>query len=135
MSEWEQLRDKMAHLIEDEYKKDSSLLDLINAWYRVRVVGDKLLDKTRELDAYLSVEQVLAKRWEKFIELMGDDSYTELDPEEYVSQLDDREKKLETLHTKLRELLEYNYMNGCKADIENLLEQTSIDSAELRRTE
>jgi len=108
MGEWDELRDNMASLIEKEYKENPKLLDVINAWYRVRVIGDKLQDKTRELDAYLSVEQLLAKRWEKFIELMGDDSHTELTPEEYISMLDSAEEKLEEVQ-KVAE--EYNRLS------------------------
>lgn len=60
----------------------------------IRAEGDEMQDKNRELNAYLSVEQVLAKRWEKYIELMGDDLYTELEPEEYVAMLDKAEERL-----------------------------------------
>ena len=82
---------------------DSSYQTMIDQWEQARFtwdqktligVGDAMLDKIRELDAYLSVEQLLANRWEEFVELMGDDSYTELEPEGYVKLLDDAEEKL-----------------------------------------
>ena len=95
MSDWDKAKEYLRF-----YAKDDSIIqrrDIRNQLQNAVAEGDKLQDKTRELDAYLSVEQLLAKRWEKFIELMGDDSYTELTPEEYVSQLDDREQKLEAI--------------------------------------
>ena len=94
MSNWDKLWENLTVYLNQLDNKN-----LITSWLTdIKAEGDKLQDKTRELDAYLSVEQLLAKRWEKFIELMGDDEYTELTPEEYVSQLDDREQKLETIH-------------------------------------
>ena len=80
---------------------DTSYQTMIDQWEQARFtwdqktligVGDAMLDKIRELDAYLSVEQLLANRWEEFVELMGDDSYTELEPEEYVKLLDDADE-------------------------------------------
>ena len=49
MSDWDKLRDEMAKLIEKAYKENPKLIQVINAWYKVRVIGDKLQDKTRKL--------------------------------------------------------------------------------------
>jgi len=95
MTDWEEAKKYLIF-----YANDDSIIkrhDIRTQLKDAVEAGDNLLDKTRELEAYLSVEQLLAKRWEKFIELMGDDSYTELTPEEYVSQLYDREQKLEAI--------------------------------------
>ena len=85
---------------------DSSYQKMIDGWDEAKFswdqktligVGGAMLDRIRELDAWLSVEQETAHQWNKFIELMGDDSYTEAEPEEYVKQLDDAEQKLEAI--------------------------------------
>lgn len=97
MTRWDDVKNYLLF-----YAKDGSIIkrrDIRTQLNDAVEAGDELQDKNRELEAHLSAEQVLAKRWEKFIELMGDDSYTELTPEEYVSQLDNREQKLEEIQT------------------------------------
>ena len=63
MTEWDKLRNDMASLIKQAYDKDKTLLDVINAWYRVRVVGDKLHQVNKELKKEL--ESCAEKSWIK----------------------------------------------------------------------
>ena len=95
-NEWDTLKKRRSEFATSPNSKEQDYIDYLFS------EGDRLQDKNRELDAFLSVEQVLAKRWEKYIELMGDDSYTELEPEEYVAKLDEAEN---TIHL-LRRLVE-----------------------------
>ena len=124
MSEWDELSKKFTLLLE------SFNFAWTSQWLEVKAEGDKLQIENEALHE-LNHDQF--QTLGRMLEIEKENKrLDELEKKHYQYALDankrlgDCRQKLINIHNGLRELLEYNYLNLCRTDIETLLENNSL---------